>query len=399
MSRPFSSDWKRRPLGEIATIARSIIQPELITSGTLYVGLEHIRGDGTFSGVQPVIAGALASSKFRFSDEHLLYGKLRPYLSKIVRPNFPGVCSTDILPILPSPIVDRGYLYHYLRLPEMVDMATARSAGANLPRLSPSVLAEFSILLPPLVEQQRIAAMLDKADALRQMRAVATGKLDILFQSIFQQMFGDPAINPMGWPMVTPEEVKATEKNAIAIGPFGSDLLSTDCRDEGVPLIFVRNIRENRYSGQGMRFVSPNKARELASHSVVSDDILMTKMGDPPGDVSVYPKNTDAGIITADCIKLTPDTSVSVAEYLLEAFRTEFVQSQVKRATRGAAQQKINLSIFKALCFPLPPIDEQRIFANAVEQIKSVQSRQQTAQRETDTLFRSLQAAAFAGEI
>ena len=72
------------------------------SDGTTYVGLEHITSDGAFLNVQTVANGELASVKFRFTEKHILYGKLRPYLSKIALPHFSGVCSTDILPILPG---------------------------------------------------------------------------------------------------------------------------------------------------------------------------------------------------------------------------------------------------------------------------------------------------------
>ena len=61
-----------------------------------------------------VDAGELGSTKFDFTDRHILFGKLRPYLAKVALPNFNGVCSTDILPILPGEEVDRRYLCWFL---------------------------------------------------------------------------------------------------------------------------------------------------------------------------------------------------------------------------------------------------------------------------------------------
>ena len=95
--------WPSVALGEVATIERSSIQPGNIRSGTIYVGLEHIDGNGVFLAPKPVVAGELASAKFNFTADHVLYGKLRPYLAKIACPDFSGICSTDILPILPGP--------------------------------------------------------------------------------------------------------------------------------------------------------------------------------------------------------------------------------------------------------------------------------------------------------
>jgi type I restriction enzyme S subunit len=189
---------KRVALNDVAVIERDIVDPTAIETGTLYVGLENIESGGRFVGVRPVDAGELASSKFAFTPQHLLYGKLRPYLAKIARPDFEGICSTDILPVLPGPDLDRGYLAWLLLSPEMVALASSRATGANLPRLSPNALAELSIPLPPLPEQRRIAEILDKADALRAKRRAALAQLDTLTQSIFLDMFGDPATNPKG---------------------------------------------------------------------------------------------------------------------------------------------------------------------------------------------------------
>jgi type I restriction enzyme S subunit len=122
-------------LSEVAVIERDIVDPAAIEAGTTYVGLENIESGGRFVGVRPVDAGELASSKFAFTPQHLLYAKLRPYLAKIARPDFDGICSTDILPVLPGPDVDRAYLAWLLLRPEMVALASSRATGANLPRL------------------------------------------------------------------------------------------------------------------------------------------------------------------------------------------------------------------------------------------------------------------------
>ena len=129
------------PLGEVADIERSSIKPEDIQGGETYVGLENISNGGEFVDVGTVSAGELKSNKFRFDADHVLYGKLRPYLAKIAAPEFGGICSTDILPIRPGNDLDRRYLLQYLRLPTMVAHISKLAVGANLPRISPKSLA------------------------------------------------------------------------------------------------------------------------------------------------------------------------------------------------------------------------------------------------------------------
>lgn len=115
------------PLGAIALIERNTIAPQAIPAGTPYVGLEHIERGGRLIGHEVIGDFSVASSKFRFGPDHILYGKLRPNLGKITRPSFGGVCSTDILPIRPGSHVDRDYLAHYLAQPRMIDHAASRA--------------------------------------------------------------------------------------------------------------------------------------------------------------------------------------------------------------------------------------------------------------------------------
>jgi type I restriction enzyme, S subunit len=140
--------WPTAALGEIATIERNSVFPSDIRSGSRYVGLEHIESGGGSLSYGEVTNGELASNKFQFGPRHILFGKLRPYLAKIVCPDFEGICSTDILPIAPGERVDQRYLLHFLRFPRIVDWASSRATGVNLPRLSPNQLASLEIPLP-----------------------------------------------------------------------------------------------------------------------------------------------------------------------------------------------------------------------------------------------------------
>ena len=107
--------WQTVQLAEVADIERKGVDPSTIESGTNYLGLEHIESGGKIIGYQNVQHGELASTKFQFGLDHVLYGKLRPYLAKIALPDFNGICSTDILPIKPGPKLDRRFLAYFLR--------------------------------------------------------------------------------------------------------------------------------------------------------------------------------------------------------------------------------------------------------------------------------------------
>jgi hypothetical protein len=227
-------------LGSVAQIERYIVEPSVITPADICLSLEDLDAD---SGMVQMHASRdlPKSSKFRFSPNHVLYGKLRPYLRKVVRPDISGVCSTDILPILPGSRLDRDYLFHFLRTPEFTAKATATAVGVNLPRLSPAILSTFDIPLPPLPEQRRIAEVLDRAEALRAKRRATLAQLDSLTQSLFLDLFGDPANNPKGWPC----KPFGSLASKFSDGPFGSNLKTEHYTETGVRIVRLQYFGQN----------------------------------------------------------------------------------------------------------------------------------------------------------
>ena len=97
--------------------------------------------------------------------------------------------------------LDRKYLAYYLRSKSFLSWVSNQTAGAKMPRVSIEVILGHHELipLPPLPEQKRIAAILDKADQLRQKRQQAITLADDFLRSVFLDMFGDPVTNPKGW--------------------------------------------------------------------------------------------------------------------------------------------------------------------------------------------------------
>ena len=218
-------------------------------------------------------------------------------------------------------------------------------------------------------------------------------------------VFIDPHLAwiPETWTFITLDELAKDTSNALAIGPFGSNLKVVDYCDKGVPLVFVREIRAEKFGGIETKFVSPNKADELKSHSVLSGDLLVTKMGDPPGDTSVYPANRPLGIITADCIKLSPEPELSSSTFLKYWLRTRFIKNRILEETKGVAQQKLSLKRFRKIIIPLPPLKEQEIILTSLERYfqlsKSVLKETTQLNQEITQLDQSILAKAFRGQL
>ena len=174
---------------------------------------------------------------------------------------------------------------------------------------------------------------------------------------------------PKGWHYASPDQLTCFKKNALTIGPFGSSLLKSDYKSEGVPLVFVRDIRRQSFGGAETRFITFEKSVELASHTVLPGDILITKMGDPPGDTAIYPNCRPPAIITADCIKLSPHLGVINPQYLNFMLRAPQIAKQFASITAGVAQQKVSLERFRCIALPIPPLAEQLRIVIKLEQL------------------------------
>ncbi|MBL9117654.1 MAG: restriction endonuclease subunit S [Verrucomicrobiaceae bacterium] len=213
----------------------------------------------------------------------------------------------------------------------------------------------------------------------------------------------EPDSLPEGWAWATPEQLSSSESYSLGIGPFGSNLKVSDYTTEGVPLIFVRNIRPGRFVKAKEVYVTDAKAEELKAHQALGGDILITKMGAPPGDACLYPEDAPKAVITADCIKFRPSPLLSEKRFFVHALNSDIVKPQILDITKGVAQMKVSLGRFESIAIPLPPLAEQtRIVAeverrlSVVEELEAVVT---TNLQRATRLRQSVLQKAFMGEL
>lgn len=195
---------------------------------------------------------------------------------------------------------------------------------------------------------------------------------------------------PNNWVVTNPEFIASPNRYSLAIGPFGSNLKVSDYRDEGVPLIFVRHIKSNDFKGQNPKYVSKDKAIELLPHSVEPLDLLITKMGEPPGDCEIYPNNLPLAIITADCLKFKVWDKYFNRVFYKHLINSSIIKVQLGIITQGVAQQKISLERFKTLHFPVPTIKEQNEIVRRVEHLFAFADKLEARYTRTKTMLDKL---------
>lgn len=252
------------------------------------------------------------------------------------------------------------------------------SGSTNQVELNRSPLLATQIPLPPINEQRAFAKVLDTLDTtIRQTEAIIA-KLKRVKQGLLHDLLtrGIDAngelrppqseaphlykASPLGW---IPVEWDTTTLGRLStdstIGPFGSDLVASDYRASGVPVVFVRDVKADRFEWKSNVYVSRSKASALSAHEVRSGDVVATKMGLPPCVAAVYPESMPQGIITADIIRLRFDVSEVRPAWVSLSMNENSVIKQVEQITAGVTRAKVTLRDVRNIEIRFPPINEQ----------------------------------------
>ncbi len=221
---------------------------------------------------------------------------------------------------------------------------------------------KLKIPLPPLTEQQRIAAILDQADALRAKRRAALAKLDTLLQATFLDMFGDPVSNPMGW-----EELKLSETSEkFSDGPFGSNLKTAHYTQSGVQVIRLQNVGVGYLDESDKAFISEEHFQSLPRHHCYPGDIIVGTMGDPNLRACIVPAHIEKCLNKADCVQYRVNSRIMNRDYACWLLNNPRTIKKASKLSLGQTRLRISMGRLKQLVVPVPSIDKQLIFSSFV---------------------------------
>ena len=185
------SEWKEYKLEELTEPIKDTFNPDGSDDYT-YIGLEHIEQE-TLRLNSIGVSSDVTSNKFLFKANDVLFGKLRPYFRKVVKPQFEGICSTDIWVFRAKKGFYQNYLYYFIANWDFVNTANSGEGGTRMPRADWNFLKTTEWKLPPLPEQIQIASILssldDKIDLLHRQNKT----LEQLAETLFRQWFVEEA--------------------------------------------------------------------------------------------------------------------------------------------------------------------------------------------------------------
>lgn len=394
--------WAVKPLGEVATVSKRQGGSRPLP----YVGLEDIGSGGTGIFLGSLDPQTDKSTTFEFEPTHVLYGRLRPYLNKVLLPDFVGHCSSEIFPIKPSAQLIRRFLFYWLTDQQTVGAINETCTGARMPRANVSELMTFPLPLPPLEEQQRIVAVLDEAfEGLTRARAHAEANLqnarelfDKRLTRAFIEVEGDANTST-----TTVAEVANPRKGSIRTGPFGSQLLHSEFTESGIAVLGIDNAVKNEFRWSRYRFISPEKYADLRRYTVFPGDVIITIMG-TCGRCAVVPDDIPTAINTKHLCCITLDQTKCLPDYLHCYFlHSPTALEYLAQNATGSVMDGLNMGLIKELPVRVPSLEHQArvvdMFQSAKADAAALELHYNTKLKSLDTLRQSLLQKAFAGEL
>lgn len=287
-------------------------------------------------------------------------------------------------------IVEPRFLFHYLKAQR--SRLQARGRGGTQMNIGQADLRAWTMPLPKLEEQRRIAAILDQADILRTKRREAFAHLNDLTQSIFHEMFGVE-----NYPIDRLDDI-ADVVSGITKGrkvPPGAALSE-------VPYVAVSNVQDMSLNMEHVKTIAVTEA-EIARYQLQIDDLLMTEGGDPDklGRGTLWTGEVDPCLHQNHIYRVRVKPGASVLPVYLNwttssgAARDYFLRC-AKQTTGIASINKTQLS---ATPVPVPPIEIQSTFADRIAAVERLKTKHRGQLAELDALFASLQDRAFAGRL
>lgn len=326
----------------------------------------------------------------------VLVSTVRPNLNGVamVPPHLDGATASTGFCVIRAnrAALEPGYVFHWVKSPGFVSRMMAQATGASYPAVSDRIVLDSEIPLPPIPEQRRIAAILDKADALRTKRREALDQLDCVAESIFLDMFGDPVTNPKGWETAAFESLCSRVTVGIVVQP------ASYYRESGVPALRSLNIKPNKIVLNDLVYFSEqdNNTR-LKKTKLKAGDLVLVRSGQP-GTAAVVPRELD-GINAIDILIASPKATEANSAYLCSFFNSTAGRALILSAQRGQIQKHLNVGSLNSAEIITPPLNLQELFAERLAAVRALAFKQAEGLEQTNSLFASLQLRAFRGAL
>ena len=360
------SHWKIYRFKDFLTLQN------VVSSNENKIGLENIEGGtGRFIETNTDFDG----NGIEFDVGDIVYGKLRPYLQKVWVATFNGNAVGDFFVFRTKPICDRQYVFYVMLSEGFTAICNGATFGTKMPRVSSDFIRCLHFYLPPFVEQQAIAAYLDKrcseidkAIATQQKRIALLQELkqSIITHAVTRGIHPDVPLKESGveWIGKVPKHWEVRRMKFLTreykAGPFGSALITSKLSDNGSVLVYTPEHSANQSTQLVNNLYLPEtRVKEMSQFFVKVNDVIFSIVG-TLGRAMLITEDMPKGIINQRLAKFSVNEKDILIEYLLWLFaHSIFYEHYMQLYQRGSVIVNLTKEIIGNMPVPLPPINEQ----------------------------------------
>jgi type I restriction enzyme S subunit len=290
----------------------------------------------------------------------------------------------DELKVLPK------YAYYFCTT--IKPLLIARSSSTTMPIVNKSNFSEFTMILPPLYEQKRIATILDKADAIRRKRQQAIQLADDFLRSVFLDMFGDPVTNPKGF-------VVGTIRDFVETAKYGSSGKASETEGE-YPMLRMGNITyKGSWDFKKLKYIDLDE-NDKDKYLAKKGDLLFNRTNSKElvGKTAVFEEEKPMAL-AGYLVRVRPNehgNNYYLSGYLNSSHGKKTLMGMCKSIVGMA---NINAQELQNIKITLPPIELQNRFEQIVKDVNCKVKKYDNSQNCLGDLFNSLSQKAFAGEL
>ncbi|MBD3656244.1 restriction endonuclease subunit S [Marinobacter sp.] len=407
----FPHEWLQVQLGDVVSYGKTQ-KCELsdVTDDTWVLELEDIEKESSrIISRKTAKERPFKSTKNRFERGNVLYGKLRPYLNKVVVADTFGVCTTEIIPLDSEPFVLNRYLFHWLKTRDFLNYVNEVSYGVNMPRLGTKDGVAAPFVLAPLAEQKVIADKLDtllaqventKARLERIPQILKRFRQSVLAAAVSgrltEEWRDDPEYNDEGYPHPW------TFKHLSEVGQLARG--KSKHRPRNDPRLF----------GEEYPFIQTGEVAN-ATGEITSATRFYSAFGleqsrlFPAGTlcITIAANIADTAILGIDAcfpdsiVGFTPKESEALAYFV--KYLIDVNKQDLESFAPATAQKNINLKVLNELRLPFPSLEEQTEIVRRVDQLFThadrIEQQVNNALARVNNLTQSILAKAFRGEL
>ena len=389
------SAWPTRPLAELCEVAGGGTpprnNPEMFGGGVPWVKIGDMLQGTILSTEETISPRALSSTSAKLLPKGSILLSIFATIGRTATLGVNAATNQAIagIQIREPRLICAKFLRRFLDV--SASELESRSRGVAQANINLSILRAHLVPLPCLSEQRRIAAILDQADALRAKRRVALAQLDEMVQSIFVDMFGDPATNSKGWPITQIGHLllSATYGSSEKAGNAGA-----------FPMLRMNNIT---YSGKlnlhDLKHIDLHN-KDVPRYTVQSGDILFnrTNSADLVGKTAVFDK-AEPYAFAGYLVRLRVNETAA-PEYIAGFLNSGYGKSVLKSMCKSIiGMADINAKEVQSIRIPLPPRHLQAKYVEMLQAVAALREMQERSHARLNTLFASLQHRAFRGEL